>query len=213
MLSSICYTGIMERDGKYYQGKYQPLITKETYEKAQDIMNGRSHPRPQHLFFPLRGFLKCEDCGCALTACLKKGHHYYYCTGNREGCNEHKSYMREIYLYDKVSVILDGVAFSESKINLMYEAAKEKLNHDTGYVEQTLKALETQLNALKTKESLLLDTFLAQQITKELYDDRMLSLHNERVSITNRFKTQKQGNRLLCWNRQKSISGSQQSQK
>jgi len=102
ILSSIFYTGIMEREGKYYQGNHTPLISKETFEKAQDVMNGRSHPRPKRLFFPLRGFMKCENCGCALTASLKKGHHYYYCTGNREGCNEHKNYMREIYLYDKV---------------------------------------------------------------------------------------------------------------
>ncbi len=183
ILSSIFYTGIMEREGKYYQGIHQPLISKETFEKAQDVMNGRSHPRPQRLFFPLRGFMKCENCGCALTASLKKGHHYYYCTGNREGCNEHKSYMREIYLYDKVSDILNGIAFSERKIELMYKAAKSESHSNNIYSEQILNTLQTQLNSLKTKESLLLDTFLAQQITKDLYDAKILALHNERISI------------------------------
>jgi DNA invertase Pin-like site-specific DNA recombinase len=65
ILSCVFYTGIMERDGKYYQGKHQALISKTTYDLAQDVMHGRSHPRPQRLFFPLRGFLKCENCGCA----------------------------------------------------------------------------------------------------------------------------------------------------
>jgi chorismate mutase len=183
ILSSVFYSGIMEKDGKYYQGKYQALISKETFDKAQDVMNNRSHPRPQRLFFPLRGFMKCENCGCALTASLKKGHHYYYCTGNREGCNEHKNYMREVYLYDKVSDILKYIDFSERKIELMYQAAKEKANTDSGYSEQVLQTLQTQLNSLKTKESLLLDTFLAQQITKDLYDSKILTLHNERISL------------------------------
>ncbi len=183
ILSSIFYSGIMERDGKYYQGKYQALISKETFDKAHDVMNGRSHPRPQRLFFPLRGFMKCETCGCALTASLKKGHHYYYCTGNREGCEEHKNYMRESYLYEKVSNILDGVAFSEKKIELMYEAAKEKSVSENVYGEQVLQTLQTQLNALKSKESLLLDTFLAQQISKELYDAKILALYNDRISL------------------------------
>lgn len=183
ILSSICYTGIMERDGKYYQGKYQALISKETFDKAQDVMNGRSHPRPQRLFFPLRGFMKCENCGCALTASLKKGHHYYYCTGNREGCNEHKRYMRETYLYEKVAVIFDGIAFSERKIELMYQAAKEESQSKNIYSEQILDTLQTQLEGLKTKESLLLDTFLAQQITKDLYDSKIITLHNDRISL------------------------------
>ncbi len=184
ILSSVFYTGLMEREGKYYQGNHQPLISKETFEKAQDVMHNRTRPRPQRLFFPLRGFLKCENCGCALTASLKKGHHYYYCTGNREHCNEHKSYMRETYLYDKVSQILDCVAFSERKIEIMYEAAKEKLGLDEEYTEKALLALQNQLNALETKESLLLDTFLGEQITKELYDSKVLAIHNERVSLT-----------------------------
>lgn len=183
ILSSIFYTGIMEREGKYYQGNHTPLISKETFEKAQDVMNDRSHPRPQRLFFPLRGFMKCENCGCALTASLKKGHHYYYCTGNRENCNEHKNYMREVYLYDKVSNILNCIDFSERKIELMYKAAKERSGNDTTYSDQVLQTLQTQLNSLKTKESLLLDTFLAEQISKELYDSKILALHNEKILI------------------------------
>ena len=184
ILSCVFYTGLMEREGKYYNGKHQPLISKDTYDKAQDVMHGRSHPRPQRLFFPLRGFLKCENCGCALTASLKKGHHYYYCTGNRENCDEHKSYMREIYLYDKVSSIFDCIDFTEHKIELMYKAAKEKLGADNGYSEHILNTLQTHLNVLTTKESMLLDTFLAEQITKDLYDAKMLALHNERISLT-----------------------------
>ena len=188
ILSSVFYTGLMERDGKYYEGKHQPLISKETFEKAKDVMSGRSRPRPQRLFFPLRGFLKCENCGCALTASLHKGHHYYYCTGNRENCDEHKSYMREIYLYEKVSGILDSLAFSERKIELMYEAAKKMADSDDGYSKHILETFQTELESLKTKESLLVDTFLSEQITKELYDAKMLALHNQRISLTKQIK-------------------------
>ena len=188
ILSSVFYTGLMERDGKYYEGNHTPLISRETFEKAQDVMHGRTRPRPQKLFFPLRGFLKCENCGCALTASLKKGHHYYYCTGNREHCNEHKSYMREMYLYEKISEVLDSVAFTERKIELMYQAAKEKVEKDTGYSDHILKSLQTQLEGLRTKESLLLDTFLAEQISKELYDSKVLCFQNERVFLTKQIK-------------------------
>ncbi|MEK7095092.1 MAG: recombinase family protein [Patescibacteria group bacterium] len=191
ILSSVFYTGLMEREGKYYEGKHQPLISKETFEKARDVMHGRIHPRTQKLFFPLRGFLKCENCGCALTASLKKGHQYYYCTGNRENCEEHINYMRENYLYEKISLIFDDLHFSERKIEIMYQAAKERLEFDNDYSEKVLSTLHLQLESLKTKESTLLDTFLAEQITKELYDAKVLALHNERVSFTKQIKEAK----------------------
>ena len=87
------YCGLMEREGKLYEGKHEPLISKSTFDKIKQVANDRSRPRPQRLFFPLRGFLSCENCGCALTASIKRGHHYYYCTNGKKKCDEHKSYM------------------------------------------------------------------------------------------------------------------------
>ena len=188
ILSSVFYIGLMERDGKYYQGKHQALISKKTFEAAQDLMHGRTRPRPKKLFFPLRGFLKCENCGCALTASLKKGYQYYYCTGNRDFCNEHKSYMRENYLYEKVSNVLTELAFTERKIEMLYQAAKERSSADTEYFTQALANLRTQLESLVTKESRLLDTFLGEQTTKELYDQKVLELKNDRTSLQKEIK-------------------------
>ena len=189
ILSCVFYTGLMERDGKLYEGKHQALISKDTFDKAQDVMHGRSHPRPKRLFFPLRGFLKCDNCGCALTATLKKGHHYYYCTGNREHCQEHKSYMRENYLYEKVSKIFEDIHFSERKIELMYQAAKERVGAEFQYTEQALRNLKTQSKALSTKEEKLLDAFIGGQIEQTLYDRKTLDLKNERLSLNQQIHT------------------------
>lgn len=188
ILSSIFYTGLMEREGKYYQGKHQPLISKEIFDKAQDMLNNRTRPRPQRLFFPLRGFLSCENCGCAFTSSLKKGHHYYYCTNGKQKCNEHKTYMRETYLYDIISDLLGNIGFSERKIELMYQAAKERSEAENSYSIKALQDKRAHLESLKTKESRLLDAFLAEQVTKELYDQKILELQNERVSTLQRIK-------------------------
>lgn len=173
----------MLRDGKYYSGKHEPLISQSLFEQAQDVLHDRNRPRMKKQFFPLRGFLKCENCGCAMTASLKKGHQYYYCTNSKGICEEHKSYMREETLYPIIADIFGKVAFSERKIELMYKAAKERTGHDTSYAESILATLQSRLDTLKTKESRLLDTFLAEQITKETYDIKALEIHNERVSL------------------------------
>jgi site-specific DNA recombinase len=185
-ISQPFYCGLMLREGKYYPGKHQPLISQSLFEQAQDVLHNRNRPRTKRLFFPLRGFLKCDNCRCAMTASLKKGHQYYYCTNSKGGCEEHKGYMREETLYPMIANIFSKVAFSERKIELMYKAAKERSGHDTSYAESILATLQNQLNALKTKESRLLDTFLAEQITKETYNAKALEIHNERVSLNQR---------------------------
>lgn len=67
--------------------------------------------------------------------------------------------MREEKLYPIIADIFSKVAFSERKIELMYKAAKERTGHDTSYAESILVTLQSCLDALKTKESRLLDTF------------------------------------------------------
>lgn len=178
------YHGIMVRDGKKYIGKHTPLVSKHTFDKAQEVSVVRSRPKNSKLFFPLRGFLVCNNCGCNLTASQKKGHHYYYCTNGKQVCTQHKSYMRENYLYDKVAELLNQIHFSEAKIELMYKAAKESSEHQESHLEEIIKNLENNLKEIDPKESRLLDAFLNQQITKELYDSKTLELHNERISLS-----------------------------
>ena len=131
--------GMMQRDGKLYEGKHPPLISKSLFDKIKEVSNMRSRPRPKRLFFPLRGFLSCGNCGCVITASVKKRHQYYYCTNGKGNCEEHKSYMRETYLYEKIADLFENLVISEERIELTYEAAKERLSADRGYVEQNLR--------------------------------------------------------------------------
>ncbi len=175
--------GVMVRDGKYYRGNHTPIISKEMFDQVQDVIHGRNKPRPQTHFFPLRGFLKCENCDCMLTACLKKGHQYYYCTNGRGNCTEHQTYMREKYLYEKIAPLFGELKFDDEVIEIMYQAAKEKTEKKDTYAETVLATLQNRLESLKTKENRLLDTFLSEQINKELYDAKALEIHNERISL------------------------------
>jgi site-specific DNA recombinase len=189
IISNPFYSGIMFRDGKYYDGNHRPLISKNTFDQAQIILNNKAHPKSKRLFFPLRGILKCEICGCSLTATLKKGHHYYYCTNGKRICDEHKSYLRENYLYGIIAKLLEQIEFTERKIELLYQAAKEETERDNTYATEIIKILRAKLESLKTKESKLLDTFLAEQVAKELYDEKSLEMQRERVSLEKELRT------------------------
>lgn len=153
-------------------------------------MSGASRPRAKTdtTLFPLRGFLKCESCGCMLTASLKKGHQYYYCTNGRGSCDAHKTYLRENALYALVGDLFASLHFSERKIELMYEAARTRVDHDGSETKLGIANLTNRLNALPERESRLLDAFLGQQITKELFDQKSAEMKHERLDIQNQIK-------------------------
>jgi DNA invertase Pin-like site-specific DNA recombinase len=182
------YTAIMFREGKYYPGKFKPIISQNIFDQAQEISVNRSRPKSKTLLFPLRGFMKCENCGCALTASLKKGHHYYYCTNGKQKCDEHKSYLRENYLYGEIARLLGSLAFTERKIEMMYGAVQERKKPDNDYAENIVITLQNELKALITKESKLLDAFLGEQITKEVYDQKVLEIQNQKTVVNKQIK-------------------------
>ena len=178
------YCGLMRRDDKLYVGNHEPLITKDLFDKTQDVLHNRHRPRPQNHFFPLRGFMTCEKCGCALTATIKKGHHYYYCTNGRGKCDEHKTYLRENTLYPIVAGLFENLNIDEETIQLLYESAQEECEHEFDYSESVISTLKSRLNDLVLKESRLLDVFLAENISKEIYDGKALEIQNEKTILS-----------------------------
>ena len=196
ILQNPFYTGVMVKDEKYYLGKHTPLISKSLFDQAQEIANGKSRSRPKRHFFPLRGFMHCASCDCLLTASLKKGHHYYYCTNGKGVCEQHKTYMRESYLYPLFGALFDELHFDEEIVEIMYQAACEKARSRSSYNADVLVTLQKSLESLKTREEKLLDTHLADQIPQSLYEAKILQISNERIALEQQIKIASQAGNI-----------------
>ncbi len=90
MFTNLFYAGILEWDGKQYEGKHEPMITLEEFDRVQMILGREGKPRPQKHTFAFTGAIRCEECGCLYTAETKrklikrtgtiKEFIYYHCT-------------------------------------------------------------------------------------------------------------------------------------
>ncbi len=183
ILNNPFYYGIMVKNGVYYQGKYPPLITKDVFDKTQFVLQGKLHSKQQKHLFPLRGFMKCDNCGCMLTATTKKGHVYYYCTNGKGNCEEHKKYLRSEDIDEMIADIFKKVHFDEEIIEIMYEAAKQKLQNKNEYIDSTLDSLQNTFKSTQDKQNRLLDTFISGLVPENVYKDKMQNLNNEVVEI------------------------------
>jgi len=114
ILKNPFYCGVFKYKGELYQGKHEPIITKKLFDQAQEMLKkrGRSHEKKIHNYI-FTNFMKCGNCGCAITAEKHKGHIYYRCTKKKGPCSE--KYLREEELKEqmlsevkKVSCLPDG---------------------------------------------------------------------------------------------------------
>ena len=90
MFTNLFYAGILEWDGKQYEGKHEPMITLEEFDRAQMILGREGKQRPKKHEFAFTGAIRCKECGCLYTAETKrklikktgtiKEFTYYHCT-------------------------------------------------------------------------------------------------------------------------------------
>lgn len=106
ILSSPLDTGDIVWDGQRFRGLHEPVISRELFERVQDVLHGKpgKHRRTKR-DFASAGLLTCGHCGCSLTTEIKKGHYvYYHCTGCRGKCDE--PYIREEVLEERFKDLL-----------------------------------------------------------------------------------------------------------
>ncbi len=149
------YHGVIMREGRLYPGAHQPLISSQLFNEVRRVLSGKSRPRAQRHFFPLRGYVSCALCSCSYTATTKKSHVYYYCTNGKGICCQHKKYMRDKKVDELVAKVFNEIKFDEEAVEIAYLAAKEKTIKEAGSLHtqqdelaKKLKTTEQQLRNL-----------------------------------------------------------------
>ena len=191
IVSSRFYLGLMERDGKIYPGKHEALVTQKTFDLAQGILHGRLHSRKRNHFYSARGFLTCAVCSCIITTETQKGFAYYHCTNGKGICDQKKNFMRSETVDTMLAGIFNDLPFDEEFIDICYEAYKAR-NGDKMTAElHIIDTLHQELAGLITKESMLTDSYASQILRKDLYEEKMREIANQRVTLEKQIEENK----------------------
>lgn len=125
MMDNTFYTGRYEfpsGSGKWFDGKHEPLITREVFDRVQEVMKGATNrTMPGTKEFAFVKMFKCGTCGSGITADekikrLKDGtiRRYVYYGCNKKwitGC--HEPYVREEELFNQLYKIIDKVSIDQ----------------------------------------------------------------------------------------------------
>lgn len=107
MFNNLFYAGIIEHSGNQIQGKHEPMITLEEFDRVQILLGRKGKSRPQKHEFAFTGLIRCGECGCLHTAETKKKiikstgqikeFTYYHCTRKKRdvNCSQRKAIRKE----------------------------------------------------------------------------------------------------------------------
>ena len=120
------YCGLIRYNGEFYEGKHEPIIAKKLFDKVQEVMESKSKPnKKKPKYFVFRGFIRCGECGCLITAETQKGHNYYHCTKRKTKC--YQKYVREENLAEQINKYIQKASLpDEWAKNIIAELEKEK---------------------------------------------------------------------------------------
>ena len=189
VLKDVFYIGKFTYKGVVYDGKHEPIVDVDLFNKVQKLFN-QSKARSHDVEFAYAGLIKCGHCGCQLTAELKKGKYvYYHCTGKRGGeCK--KDYIREEEL-DKVFENLiskipnpDNGLFEDIK-----KAIKEMRCLKADYEETSVEAIQKQINRLSMRIDNLYTDKLDGNITEEYWQTKHNAWYKEKDMLITRLRT------------------------
>ncbi len=118
IFSNVFYAGIILHSGQEYEGKHEPMITIDEYDRVQMLLGRKGKPRPKKHQFAYTGIMKCAECGCMYTATEKKKfikatgeiktYIYYHCTRKKKSvkCTQNKP-MTLKELEDQIDIELE----------------------------------------------------------------------------------------------------------
>lgn len=112
MLRNPIYAGSFYWKGTLHEGKHEPLISQEIYDRTIGILDRRFEKRHRKVVhdFAYGKLIVCGHCGCSLVGELKKQKYVYYrCTHAKQKCPDR--HVREEVLEEKFGDVVRALQF------------------------------------------------------------------------------------------------------
>ncbi len=137
-LQNHIYYGSFEypkKSGNWYQGKHEPIITKELFDKVQEQMKRDNIVRQSHEFIFTK-LMVCGHCDSGITAeekykQLKDGtvaKYIYYGCGRSKDRTCKSQYLREEELTEQLVKLMDQIDFNNTGVEIKFNEELKRYN-------------------------------------------------------------------------------------
>lgn len=191
------------------ENTHKPIISREDFAKVQELLRKDTRTAPeQKNLYPFSGFLRCADCGKAMTRSKVGGNVYYYCRTYKDqsktACTKHTirhNHLEQGVLYAIKQIVYIAVEFSEiiSRINTapLQKSQSVRLN-------ELITAKEKELSRIMRYKQSIYQDWKDGEITHkdyrhmqedyerqiEIINEVIGNLHTEKIELGNGIDTE-----------------------
>ncbi len=176
--------------GNWHKGKHEPMITREEYDKVQDLLGRGNKPKPETYTFSYTGMIRCGECGCMVTAEHKtkrpkngKVHRYiyYHCTKRKGPCKQKCIEVKE--LEKQVVKTLGKVRPPEEFHSWAMKWLQNENGREASDRNATLANQQKNYEACVRKVDTLIDMRAAGEISEEEFTRKKSEINQEKAKL------------------------------
>ena len=193
IITNPIYYGHFRHAGEIYEGKHEPIITKELFDKANNVLRGRGRtPDKKTDPRPFCGLMSCGSCGMGITGEIKIKRQkngtkhlytYYHCSKKSKTQKCFEPCIRGEELERQLSAkITEYIMPKEWATELfsMLDIEENKASHSAS---EAVFELREKVQELSRNLARLTDVYVVQDIEREEYLQRRRSLMSDKKSI------------------------------
>ena len=190
------YYGYFEypkHSGNWYQGKHQPMVTEEEFNKVRVILGNKLKPAPHTKIFAYTGLMRCGHCKAQITAEEKykhqkngKVHHYIYyrCTKKKDlKCIEKYIEIKE--LEKQIDELLSQVEIDEDFKNWAIKYLKVLHKKEMNSIQTSISSKQKNYKSVLKKLDGLIQLKISGEdmLSDEEYRDQKTKLAKEKIEL------------------------------
>lgn len=183
------YYGMMEVGGKLYPHKYEPLISKELFDKCQEVRLGykKQNFRQAKNEFIFKGLLKCDVSNRLVSADIKKGKYVYLICRDPKNPDK-KLFIKEEKIIDQIKEVFKSLEVPEDLFKVLQQHLMDSAKTEREFHSLQIGRLEKENSKTQTMLNELLDMRLSKSITQDEYDRKATELREKQNQINAELK-------------------------
>lgn len=194
-LNNPFYAGIirLKTTDETFRGIHEPLITKDLYDRVQDILHGRKNIKTFRHDFLYRCLLTCGDCGYSLIGERQKGHIYYRC--HERACPTKG--IRQELVDMQIGRALKRVQLSPEEMDQVVNHFDAFDHHWEERQTTMIAAAELRLSNMTERMDRLTDALIDGLISKDTFERRRASVLENQVATEQSLASLRAGDRSI----------------
>lgn len=188
IFSNPFYYGAIGRKGETFEGAHDPMITRAEFDRAQQILGRPERPKSKRHQWAYTGFIRCGQCGGAITAEHKKNKYgsryiYYHCSKRKTDVECHQGVIQVAELEEQFYALLCNVHLNDKMCAWVLQRLDRVKNEAVQESDTAKRSIEAAMSQTEQKLSRLTDMRVAGLISDEEFASKRQKFVTEKIGL------------------------------